>query len=135
MASALYPKFRENCLTKTGPSYSTHNIKVVLISTKYGYSTAHQFLSSVLSSQAVKRSTTNLASKTITEGVANAAGITLASVSGVTVKAVGLYRDTGSSATSDLLCYIDTATGLPFTPSGTSIVIAWSTAANKIFKL
>lgn len=135
MASAVYDKFRENCLTKTGPSYSTGSIKVVAISTKYTFSAAHQFLSSILSTQAVKKSTSALASKTVTNGVANAANFTLASVSGVTVKAIALYRDTGSSATSDLICYIDTATGLPFTPAGTNVTIAWSTGANKIFKL
>jgi len=136
MASAIYDKFREACLTKTGPSYSTHNVKVGFCSTKYVFSAGHQFLSSVLSSQMVKRSTTNLASKAITNGVGSAANITLNAVStGKIVKSVVGWRDTGSSATSELLFYIDVATGLPFTPSGANMTIAWSTGANKIFKL
>lgn len=135
MASAVYDKFRENCLTKTGPSYSTMTIKVVFISTKYTFSASHQFLSSILSSQAVKKSTTALASKTVTNGVANAAALTLVSVSGVKVGSLALYRDTGSSGTSDLICFIDTATGLPFTPAGTNVTVTWSTGTNKIFKL
>lgn len=141
MASALYDKFRETCLSKTGPSYSTQNIKVALASTKYTFSAAHQFLSSITSTQMIKRSTTNLASKTITSGVANAATITLNSVSantpynGAIAKSIILYRDTGSSGTSELVAYIDVATGMPFAPSGTNVTIAWSTSSNKIFKL
>lgn len=136
MANALYDKYREGCLTNTGPSFSTQNIKVGFLSTKYTFSASHQFLSSVLSTQMVKRSTTNLTGKTITSGVANASNITVPAVNGVTVKAVAIWRDTGSSATSELMVYIDTPTsGLPFTPSGASVVIAWSTQANKIFKL
>lgn len=137
MASGVYDKFRETCLSKTGPSYSTNNIKVGFCSTKYTFSAAHQFLSSVLSSQMVKRSTTNLASKAITNGVANAANITLNAVStGKIVKSIVMWRDTGSSATSELICYIDTATaGLPFTPANANYTIAWSTGTNKIFRL
>lgn len=141
MASAVYDKFREACLTKTGPSYSTGNIKVAFVSTKYTFSAAHQFLSSITTTQMTKKSTTNLASKTITNGVANAANQTLVAVPANTpyasaiIKSIVLYRDTGSSGTSELIAYIDTATGLPFTPAGINYTIAWSTGVNKIFKL
>lgn len=141
MASAVYDKYRENCLTKTGPSFSTQAIKIALVSTKYTFSAAHDFLNDITSTQLVKKSTTNLGTKTITNGVAGAANSTVASVPANTpyasaqVKAIVLYRDTGSTATSDLICYIDVATGLPFTPNGANVTIAWSTGANKIFKL
>jgi len=141
MANFLYDKYREACLTKTGPSYSTGTIKVAMLNAKYSASQgSDQFLSGIIgaaSSKLVKRSTTALASKTITAGVANAANFTVAAVpAGTTqVTQIVLYRDTGSDATSDVLVYINLATGLPFTPAGTNVTIAWSTTTNKIFKL
>ena len=45
-----------------------------------------------------------------------------------------IYIDTGSSATSRLVAYLDTGvTGLPVTPNGGDIAITWS--ASGIFKL
>ena len=46
-----------------------------------------------------------------------------------------LYRDTGVEATSALIAYIDTATGLPITPNGGDIIVNWDNGANKIFRL
>jgi hypothetical protein len=45
------------------------------------------------------------------------------------------YKDTGTESTSLLIFYIDTATGLPCTPNGGNITVAWDSGANKIFKL
>lgn len=36
---------------------------------------------------------------------------------------------------SPLLAYIDTATGLPVTPNGADITVAWDSGANRIYKL
>ena len=68
-------------------------------------------------------------------GVADAADTTFTSVSGDTVEAIVLYKDTGDAATSPLIAYIDTATGLPLTPNGGDVTITWDNGANKIFKL
>ena len=46
-----------------------------------------------------------------------------------------IYRDTGTEATSPLIAYIDTATGLPITPNGGDIIVVWDDGANKIFRL
>ena len=47
-----------------------------------------------------------------------------------------LFKHTGSDATARLICYIDTATGLPFTPAaGQAVAITWDNGSNKIFKL
>lgn len=147
MASALYDKFRENCLLAgtTHVSFSTGSIRVLVMSTKYTFSASDQFVSQIIggaSTKLIKRSTSSLASKTITSGVANAANFTVASVlantpySGAVCKSIVLFNDTpATDATKPLICYIDVATGLPFTPVGTNVTIAWSTGANKIFKL
>jgi hypothetical protein len=56
-------------------------------------------------------------------------------VSGDESEAIVLYKDSGAAATSPLICYIDTATGLAVTPNGADINVAWSDGASKIFAL
>ena len=83
----------------------------------------------------------NFASKTKTLGVADAADITLSTVSGEQCEAIVIFQDGGDggvsqSGTNDrLIAYIDTATGLPVTPNGGDITIQWDSGASKIFKL
>ena len=69
-------------------------------------------------------------------GVCDAADITFTGLTNApTVEAIVLYKDTGTEATSTLIAYIDTGTGLP-TPAGVnSIAVSWDNGANKIFKL
>lgn len=76
-----------------------------------------------------------LASKTVTGGVADAADVTLSTVSGDSCEYIIFYKDTGVSSTSRLICALDTATGLPVTPNGADITIQFDSGANKIFKL
>lgn len=77
----------------------------------------------------------NLANKTKTNGVADADDITISTVTGDQFESLVVYQDTGTSATSRLFVYIDSATGLPCTPGGGDITIRWDSGANKIFKL
>lgn len=77
-----------------------------------------------------------LGTKTSTLGVADAADVTFSTVaSGDAIQTVVLYDHTGTDGTSALVANIDTATGLPVTPNGGDITIAWDSGANKIFKL
>ena len=77
----------------------------------------------------------NFASKTTTAGVADAADVTVNTVTGDPFESINIYKDTGTESTSRLIAYIDTATGLPCTPGGGNITVAWDSGANKIFKL
>lgn len=149
-----------------------------------------------------------LSGPTVTQGVADATDLTFTAVSGATVEAIGIYKDTGTASTSRMVSFIDgrhivtcaflastsattipverlsagipngtvltfsngasatlsalanagdrtltvsslaanitagsradapaTASGLPVTPNGGNISIAWDNGANKIFKL
>jgi hypothetical protein len=76
-----------------------------------------------------------LANKSTTAGVFDADDVTLTTVTGDQSEALVLYKDTGTESTSKLIAYIDTATGLPITPSGGNITIVWDSGASKIFKL
>lgn len=135
MANALYDKGRQKFL-EGGIAWLTDNIKCVLVDTAdYTVNLAtHEFLSSVGAAARVATSG-NLSSKTSTNGVADAADVTFTTVSGDVSEALIIYKDTGVEATSPLIAYIDTATGLPITPGGGDIVIVWDAGANKIFKL
>lgn len=75
------------------------------------------------------------AGKTKTNGVADADDVTLTSVTGDQFESIVIYRDTGVESTSTLIAKIDTATGLPFTPSGGNVTVTWDSGANRIFKL
>lgn len=57
-------------------------------------------------SAAVVGTKQNLASKTVTNGVADAADVTFTSVTGNTVEAVAIFEDTGTDSTSQMICFI-----------------------------
>ena len=135
MANALYDKARERFLTGQF-NWSTDSIKSVLVDTgAYTVSlTSHEFLSDISSSARVSTSGA-FTGKTTTGGAADANDITFSSVSGASIEAIVIYADTGTEATSPLIAFIDTATGLPITPNGGDIIVTWDNGANKIFKL
>lgn len=135
MANALYGKGRQKFLDGD-IDWSAHDIKCVLVdAADYTVSIdSHEFLSDIAVGARVATSG-NLASKTATLGVADAADVTFSAVTGDQSEALVIYRDTGSAATSPLIAYIDTATGLPVTPNGADITVTWDNGSNKIFKL
>lgn len=135
MANALYDNGRRRFL-EGQIAWLTDTIRAVLIDTaNYTVNLAtHQFLSDIPAAARVATSPA-LANKTSTAGVADADDVTFTGVSGASVEAIVLYKDTGADTTSPLIAYIDTATGLPFTPSGGDVIIQWDNGPNKIFKL
>ena len=135
MANALYDKGREGFLDGS-IDWDTNDIRVILIDVAdYTVNLAtHTFLNEV---PAISRVATSgaLTSKTAAAGVADAADVVLAAVTGDLSEAIVIYQHTGVETTSRLIAYIDTATGLPVTPNGGDITIQWDNGANKIFKL
>lgn len=47
-------------------------------------------------------------------------------VTGATVESLVMFKDTGTPSTSNLICYWDTATGLPLTPNGGDVNVTFS---------
>ncbi len=133
MASGLYDKGREGFLDGS-IDWDTDTIKVVMVdSADYTVALAtHDFIDDVPVIARVGTAQT-LATKTVTAGVADAADVTFTAVTGDSVEALVVYKDTGSEATSRLICYIDGFTAV--TPNGGNINVAWDNGANKIFKL
>lgn len=98
--------------------------------------TTHDFVSDVTATPAATVAVSPaFTGKTNVGGVLDAADITFSSVSGDESEALIIWKDTGSHATSPLICYIDSATGLPVTPNGGDINVTWDDGANKILKI
>ena len=134
MANALYPLWKAQLLQFTANNnLSAGTVKVALVDTgTYTYSAADQFYSSI--SSAVVGTPQTIGSKTFTNGTFDGADVTYTAVTGASVEALVIYIDTGAAGTSPLVAYIDTSvTGLPVTPNGADITIAWN--ASGIFTL
>lgn len=141
MASGLYKKFKENLLKGAVGDLTALTIKAVLVDIQggTGYTVDFvndQFLSSI---PALARVATSgaLTTKTVTGGTFDADDVVFSLVTGAQSEAVVLYVDTGSAATSTLICYLDSTavTGIPVTPGGGDIDIVWDNGTNKIFTL
>ena len=130
MANTLYDYCRQRFL-ESQINWMTDTVKVILVSTSaYTPQTAvHQYLADIPVSARIAGPVT-LTAKATTGGAADAADCTFTSVSGATINAIVIYKDTGTEATSPLIAYIDTATGLPITPNGGDIAPRSLEAAN-----
>lgn len=135
MANTLYDYCRQRFL-EAQINWMTDTIKVILVSTSaYTPQTAvHQYLADIPVSARIAGPVT-LTAKATTSGAADASDCTFTSVSGATINAIVIYKDTGTEATSPLAAYIDTATGLPITPNGGDIIVTWDNGVNKIFRV
>lgn len=135
MANTLYDFARQRFL-EAQINWMTDTIKVILVDTgAYTPQTSvHQYLSDISGSARIAGPVT-LTAKATTGGAADGADVTFTSVSGPSIEAIVIYVDTGTEATSPLIAYIDTATGLPITPNGGDIIVTWDNGTNKIFKV
>jgi hypothetical protein len=140
MANQLYTKAKQSLLGGE-LNLSSNVVTIALIDTDvYTFSASHQYRSSVPNTAVV--ATANLASKSITDGVFDAADVEFPFVTGANCEALILYHNTGDAendgarqADSNLVAYIDTATGLPILPNGGNITVKFSDGASKIFAL
>ena len=64
----------------------------------------------------------------VADGVVDAADTVFTALSGDQSEWIVMFKDTGTDTTSPLLCAWDTATGLPLTPNGGDVTIAWHTS-------
>ena len=133
MANAIYPLYKQALLdASANVDLNDGTVKVALIdSATYPYTSTDEFYSSVSGVVGTPQTINNT---TVTNGLFDGDNVTYTAVSGNTVEALVIYIDTGSSATSRLVAYIDTSvTGLPVTPNGGDITISWN--ASGIFQL
>ena len=138
MANALYDWARQGFLSGA-ILWDANSIKCLLVSGGYSVnlnSTVFRASAFAAGAGIIWSSTAALSSTTVASGVADASDHTLTAVTGNSAAYLIIYADSGASATSRLIAYIDSATGLPVTPNGGDITIQWdNTAATKIFCL
>ena len=138
MANAVYPKYKQACLSGTG-NVLTGDVRAILVDTAvYTYSAAHEFLSSVPAGARVAVSGA-LSGKTVTDGVFDASDVTVPSVAGASVEGLVLYLHTGSDATARLVSWHDHepdgTTPIAYTPDGNNVLVTWPNDAGRIFAL
>jgi len=139
MANALYDKARNAFLKgdihwKSGGD--TYRAYLVDIQGGAGYTkdlANDQFLSAIPTAALV--SYIALVPDDPVAGVADAADVTFAAVTGAVSEAIVIVKWVTNAADSPLIAYIDSATGLPVTPNGGDIQVVWDAGTNKIFKL
>lgn len=132
MANAFYTLGIERFL-KGSISWNSDTIKIQFCAAGYVRNLAtDEFLSDISNTVG---SAVALGTKTTTGGRAGAANTTVTAVSGSAITQIVIYKDTGVAGTSPLICNLDTATGLPYTPVGSDIVVVWDPGANGIFLL
>lgn len=130
-----------------GVDWLNDNIKAVLVDIRGGHYAVDlvndRFLNPAIAAvdrlDALSGTTTtspNLGTKTAVGGTYGAATTTLPLVAADTrpLGAIVLFLDTGAVTTSMLMGYWDTATGLPVTPNGGDIALAWAQVSPNVFK-
>ena len=131
--SALFNPGREGFLDGS-IDWDTDDVRVMLVKSAYSPDMTDRFLSDLGSVDNGR--TTALGTKAVTDGIADAANTSLVATAAVACNALVVFKHTGNDATARVIAYIDSGTGLPFTPAaGQTININWSDLTNKIFKL
>jgi hypothetical protein len=142
MTNALFDPAREGFLDGT-IDWDTAVIKVALVR-GYTFSASHKFVSDITGASGVLVATSGaLASKTVTNGVADAADITFTSVTSTAVNhSLLVYQSSAVTGGSDVaasaqrvIAWIDSGTNLPAVPNGGDITVAWDSGSNRIFRL
>jgi len=140
--SALFGPGRQGFLDGSIDWSATPVTKAVLVR-GYTFNSAHQFVSEVVSAGGTLWTTPMALTKTSALGVADASDVVFSAVTaGAAYPAIIIYQASAIGGGADvaqsaqrLIAHIDTATGLPVTPNGQNITIAWDNGANKIFVL
>ncbi len=135
MASALYPSGKESLLN-AAIDMNTDTIRAIFVTSSYTYNAAHDFfndLTNTVGDGGTGRTNGEiLITPTIASGVFDADDTVFASVTGTSINAIVLYKDTGADGTSNLIAYID---GISLTVTAAQVTIQWDAGASKIFAL
>jgi hypothetical protein len=135
MANALYDSGREGFLAGD-IDWDANDIRALLRDEgSDAYDSTDENLDDIGAGARISVMASGGTGKTTTAGVADIDDITFAAVTGASVESVDFYKHTGVESSSRLICNIDTATGLPVTPSGGDIIFRVDSGANKLFKL
>ncbi len=141
MANALFEKGRNaiisGCVAWDGLSAASP--ACALVGSAYNVNlVAHLTYNNIPAAAVVASGVLDYTTVSASDGVADAADITFSAVQNVNNTAASrivVFTWTGNTTTSVLLCYLDTVTGLPFTPNGGNVTITWDNGDYKIFRV
>jgi len=132
MANALFASYRTLVLSAP-PNLTTLTIKAMFVdhADDTPVAATDNFIDDIASAARVPAiaSCPTLGTKTagvVAAGVFDAADTTFTALTGDASESLILFEDSGSEATSDLIAFWDTATGLPLTPNGGDVVVTWN---------
>jgi len=142
LANALFVAFRNGILGShaTRVDLDADTIKAMFVdhADDTPVAATDDFINDILSAARVPAiaSCPALGTKTIGSvgsGVFDAADTVFTALSGDQSESLILFKDSGVEATSDLVAFWDTATGLPLTPNGADVTVVWN--ASGIFQV
>ena len=133
MSNAVYPKAKQAMLAAL---VAMGTVKVQLVDgANYTYSATHQYFSSIPVNARVGASAP-LLNVSVLDGVFDGDDWTAPALSSApSIEIAVIYVDTGNEATSPVLFYMDTATGMPISAGATGGTIVWSNGSSKIFAI
>lgn len=148
MANALYGPGREGFLAGE-IDFDTAVFKVALVRLTAGgaavFTSTQKFVSDLTATHTLAATSAALASKTVTNGTADAADMTpafAAVASNANNHVLVLFQSSAVTGGADvaataqrLVAWIDTGTNIPVVPNGGDVNIAWDNGANRIFTL
>ena len=132
MANFYFNDTRDNIWDSSLPDLTSVTVKAMLVDHADDTpAAADNFIDDILSAARVPAlgSCPSLASKTngtVGVGVFDAADTVFTALSGDQSESLILFEDSGVESTSDLIARWDTATGLPVTPNGADLTLAWA---------
>lgn len=123
MANALYVAYKNNALG-TGTHVDLDADDMRMVATDHADVTpvpaTHDFLDDI---SAGTVGTATLAGEAIAAGAFDSTDPVFTALTGDPFESLTLYKHTGTGSTSNLVAFYDTATGLPFTPSGGDVTV------------
>lgn len=134
MANALYANYKNLIIGSSTAAHSfvdfdTDTINAALIDTgTYTVNLAtHQDHADLTGIVGTVQTLASVTAGVVAAGTVDAADRTFTAVSGASIEAYVIYKNSGTSSTSPLVAYFDTASsGLPVTPNGGDITIAFN---------
>ena len=139
MADAFYDQYRNSIFglqVHTFADLDTDNIKLILYDEGAdALDLTDQDLTDILAGARIDTSA-NVAGATVGTAAVGAfdhTNETFVGVTGLQFESLTYYKDSGAEATSPLLANIDSATGLPMTPSGSDII--WQPAGGGVWQI
>lgn len=133
MANALFVSFRNGVLgahaTYVDLDSDTISVMFVDHADDTPVAATDDFLDDIASAARVPAlgSAPTVGSKTIgtvAAGTFDSADVTFTALTGDVSESLIMFKNTGNHATSNLIAFWDTATGLPLTPNGGDVVVA-----------